>query len=170
MTSIEWLDEQIQEYVIAVDHIANTMVIQISFEEYMDFKRQAKEMHKQEIIDAATWGTLHETADKYYQETFVSKGTYVNGDIVTKDSVINELPTTTSDLIDSTIWSLPFEERMKCWDLIEKLVDESQLPQQEISDEEIEKRVKEVGAMGEYYKWGYKDAIIWYKEQLKQKL
>lgn len=34
------------------------------------------------------------------------------------------------------------------------------LPQQKILDEEIEKRVKEVGAMGEYYKWGYKDAII----------
>ena len=45
----------------------------------------------------------------------------------------------------------------------------SQLPKQEISDEEIEKRVKEVGAMGEYYKMGYKDAIIWYREQLKQR-
>ena len=44
-----------------------------------------------------------------------------------------------------------------------------ELPQQEISDEEIEKRVKEVGAMGEYYKMGYRDAIIWYREQLKQK-
>lgn len=39
----------------------------------------------------------------------------------------------------------------------------------EISDEEIEKRVKEVGAMGEYYKMGYRDAIIWYREQLKKK-
>jgi hypothetical protein len=41
-------------------------------------------------------------------------------------------------------------------------------PQTEISDEEIEKRVKEVGAMGEYYKMGYRDAIKWYREQLKQ--
>ena len=41
--------------------------------------------------------------------------------------------------------------------------------QTEISDEEIEKRVKEVGAMGEYYKMGYRDAIIWYREQLKQR-
>ena len=46
---------------------------------------------------------------------------------------------------------------------------EQQLPQQEISDEEIEKRVKEVGAMGEYYKMGYRDAIKWYREQLKCK-
>jgi hypothetical protein len=94
---------------------------------------KAKEMHKQEIINAYFQcgkdnfdhiKVINKSATDYYQETFVSKGTYVNGDIVTKDSVINELPTTTSDLIDSTIWSLPFEERMKCWDLIEKLVEE----------------------------------------------
>jgi hypothetical protein len=36
----------------------------------------------------------------------------------------DKLPTTTSDLIDSAIWSLPFDERMKCWELIEKLIDE----------------------------------------------
>jgi hypothetical protein len=35
-----------------------------------------------------------------------------------------DYPTTTSDLIDSAIWSLPFDERIKCWDLIEKLVEE----------------------------------------------
>jgi hypothetical protein len=44
-----------------------------------------------------------------------------------------------------------------------------QLPQQEISNEEIEKRVKEVGAMGDWYKMGYRDAIKWYREQLKNK-
>ena len=60
MTSIEWLDEQLQEYVIAVDHIANTMVIKISFEEYMDFKRQAKEMHR--IEHGKTWDAA---LDKY---------------------------------------------------------------------------------------------------------
>ncbi len=38
--------------------------------------------------------------------------------------VEDDVKTTTSDLIDSAIWSLPFEERMKCWDLIEKLVEE----------------------------------------------
>ena len=41
--------------------------------------------------------------------------------------------------------------------------------QTEISDEEIERRIKEVGAMGEYYKMGYRDAIKWYREQLKIK-
>lgn len=79
MTSIEWLDEQLQEYVIAADHVANTMVIQISFEEYMDLKRQAKEMHKREIIDAQSYAISHADmtnnrgyfdCEKYYQETF----------------------------------------------------------------------------------------------------
>jgi len=86
MTSIEWLDEQIQEYVIAVDHVANTMLIQISFEEYIDLKRQAKEMHKAEIIDAVLFGMQKglninkvpeidsDWVNNYYQETFVSKG------------------------------------------------------------------------------------------------
>jgi len=44
-----------------------------------------------------------------------------------------------------------------------------EFPQKEISDEEIEKRLKEVGAMGEWYKMGYIDAIKWYKEKLKSK-
>jgi hypothetical protein len=79
MTSIEWLDEQIQEYVISVDHVANTMLIQISFEDYMNFKRQAKEMHKAEIIDAFWNGdnsdctneqNSKEFAEQYYKETF----------------------------------------------------------------------------------------------------
>lgn len=41
-----------------------------------------------------------------------------------RGDVVDELPTTTSDLIDGALWPLPFEERMKAWDLIEKLVEE----------------------------------------------
>jgi len=37
----------------------------------------------------------------------------------------------------------------------------------EISDEEIEKKVKGVGAMGEYYKMGYRHGLKWYREKLK---
>jgi hypothetical protein len=44
--------------------------------------------------------------------------------IVESKMVEDDIKTTTSDLIDNAIWSLPFEERMKCWDLIEKLVEE----------------------------------------------
>jgi hypothetical protein len=36
----------------------------------------------------------------------------------------DDLPTTTTDLIDGAICSLLFDERMKCWELIEKLIEE----------------------------------------------
>jgi hypothetical protein len=50
--------------------------------------------------------------------------------------------TSTTDLIDSAIWSLSLDDKIKVWELIEQLVKESQLPQQETfgskgSDEHI---------------------------------
>jgi len=41
--------------------------------------------------------------------------------------------------------------------------------QTEISDEEIMQRLIQIGSLGEPYIQGYKDAIIWYREQLKKK-
>jgi hypothetical protein len=35
---------------------------------------QAKEMEKLQIIDAATWGTLSESAEHYYNDKYGSKG------------------------------------------------------------------------------------------------
>lgn len=32
--------------------------------------QQALEMEKEQIIDAATWGALQETGEKYYSETY----------------------------------------------------------------------------------------------------
>jgi hypothetical protein len=31
---------------------------------------QAKAMEKEQIIDAATWGGLHESAEQYYKQTY----------------------------------------------------------------------------------------------------
>ena len=128
------------------------------------------EMHFHQVDREWLIEAMVDFAQLPQQETFVSKGSYVNGDIVTKDSVINELPTTTSDLIDSAIWSLPFEERMKCWELIEKLVEESQLPQQDISDEEIldaaaKCRFNDLDISVGSFELGAR----WYREQLKLK-
>jgi len=83
--------------------------------------------------------------------------------------------TSTTDLIDAAIWSLSLDDKMKVWDLIEQLVKESQLPQQEISDEEIEKGAREWYEKEGAYSpsrialrtWCY--AIKWYREQLKSK-
>jgi hypothetical protein len=81
--------------------------------------------------------------------------------------------TSTTDLIDSAIWSLSLDDKIKVWELIEQFVKESQLPQQEISDEEIMKGAKEwYNKEGAYSAsaialktWVY--AIKWYREQLK---
>jgi hypothetical protein len=81
-TSIEWLDEQIQEYVIAADHVANTMVIQISFEEYMDLKRQAKEMHKAEIGNKLI---LDEEFNKIYSQLMRTQKLSLYDDKISND-------------------------------------------------------------------------------------
>ena len=57
MTSIEWLLNQININGFQKETI-----------------KQAKEMHKQEIIDAAERWKGTDFAERYYQETFVSKG------------------------------------------------------------------------------------------------
>ena len=72
MTAVEWLINQIKSFGI------DTKFINESIE-------QAKEMHKKEIIDAYLQGdydvydgksfyNLNKTAEQYYQETFISKG------------------------------------------------------------------------------------------------
>jgi vacuolar-type H+-ATPase subunit H len=65
MTSIEWLIDQ--------------LIPEDQHEGIMDIIEDAKEMHKQEIIDAYNKSfelrdKPYSTAEKYYQETFVSKG------------------------------------------------------------------------------------------------
>jgi hypothetical protein len=64
-TSIEWLIEQIDLHYNGENELY-----------YDDFVQQAKEMHKQEIIDALNCGYAqnfsqeYENAEQYYQETF----------------------------------------------------------------------------------------------------
>lgn len=61
MTSIEWLLEQVEH------NISKTII------------EQAKELHKQEIIEAVSFGdcrgriTTYLTEEQYYQETFKQK-------------------------------------------------------------------------------------------------
>jgi len=53
-----------------------------------------------------------------------------------------------------------------CMDCISKLIKENQ---QEISDEEIEKAVKDASERLSEYKEGLIDGAKWYREQLKQR-
>jgi hypothetical protein len=59
MTSIEWLEEKAKEFAIDLD--------------LLNYFEQAKEMHKQEIIEAYCNGNDLMGAEQYYQETFKNK-------------------------------------------------------------------------------------------------
>ena len=70
---------------------------------------------------------------------------------------------TITDQIDGIIFQLPFDDKIKLWKLIEKLVEENRT---EISDEEIEEMLFH---HSNEYAYGFKDAIKWYREQLKSR-
>ena len=58
-TSIEWLQECMQ--------------LHLTHQQQMQFEglfQQAKDMEKEQIIDAATWGALAETGEQYYKEKY----------------------------------------------------------------------------------------------------
>ena len=144
MTSIEWLIEQIKEYDFTPPSNNEEYVI-VMPKWIFDAKRdEALKMHKQEIIDAYNKSFKlrdkpYSTADKYYQETFVSKGS---------DDHISD---------------------------VSKMVE---VPQQEVSDEEIKKGGENAWSDYEYqegnlysttFRDGWLMAIKWYREQLKTK-
>jgi len=92
MTSIEWLWNEIDNLIpyegIAVSQVFNDLLV------------KAKEMHKQEIIDAYNKSfelrdKPYSTADKYYQETFVSKGSV---DHISDISKMVEVPKQEKDI------------------------------------------------------------------------
>jgi hypothetical protein len=131
MTSIEWLVEQLWNY--SEPSLTNKILID-----------KAKEMHKQEIIEAhgeeqsylqydGSWKRMN--GEQYYQETFVSKGS---------DDHISD---------------------------ISKMVEDStvMLPQQEISDEEIEKSMRKYNITDFGQMAAYITGAKWYREQLKQR-
>ena len=107
MTSIEWLIEQIESFGIDTKFINNGI-------------EQAKEMHKQEIKKSYEDGKnliqyKDEWGEKYYQETFVSKG---SDDHISDVSKMVEVPKQeiTDGEIQSTaetFWTEPSESDMK---------------------------------------------------------
>jgi hypothetical protein len=60
MTAVEWFNQQL------VDR-QNGKGDSRSWNEIL---QQAKEMEKEQIINAATWGALAETGEKYYNEKY----------------------------------------------------------------------------------------------------
>jgi hypothetical protein len=133
-TSIEWLWEEIDNLVPYQD--IN------SAQQFYGLLEKAKEMHKQEIVDAwiegessvyITTGEIYTDGDaeQYYQETFVS-----NGSDTLKDYHIVD----TNEMV--------------------------QLSQEEISDEEIENYADDHTTTLEMYV-GFIAGVKWYREKLK---
>jgi hypothetical protein len=55
-TALSWFFDNLKNHEIQAEH----------FELY----QQAKEMEKEQIVDAATWGALAETGEQYYNEKY----------------------------------------------------------------------------------------------------
>jgi succinate dehydrogenase/fumarate reductase flavoprotein subunit len=73
-TAIEWLEEELQEYIISQDVAANNLVIQISLKEYKDLKKSAKQIERDDIVEAFNEGALDglQLGEEYYNQTFNS--------------------------------------------------------------------------------------------------
>jgi len=59
-TAVEWFEDIIK------GSIQDKLVIEV----LTSIFNQAKAMEKEQIIDAATWGGLHESAEQYYKQTY----------------------------------------------------------------------------------------------------
>ena len=146
MTSIEKVFNELEEQALFYRSLNNEMNISISASDYLDIKRLAKEMHKQELFEYWQGGINctevgGKSFDQYYQETFGSKG-----------SGMSEKPNnhTNSEIPNHIVES-------------NKMV--------EISDEEIEKGANYFyPLLGEQSKKAlWINGCKWYREQLKQK-
>ena len=83
MTAVEWLAEQLEEKGKVSEHTKSRILeFKIDVSDYLDLKRQAKEMEKQQIIDAYKIGECEvglmivNKPEQYYNETYGSKGSY----------------------------------------------------------------------------------------------
>jgi len=71
-TAIEWLDEQLQ--IMDSKSFNNLIQIEMGRDNYKQVIEQAKEMEKQQIIQASCCGGDGESeAEQYYNETFKSE-------------------------------------------------------------------------------------------------
>jgi hypothetical protein len=144
MTSIDWLIKEL--FLEDTIYRYNLKVIE-----------QAKEMHKQEIIDAIEDGR-YEFGYEYYNDTFVSKGSDALKDYHIVD---------TNEMVELPQHPPVFSENGNelLFDKEGKLIKENQ---QEISDEEIEEEISK-RYMHPTQDYAWRDACKWYREQLKQR-
>jgi len=153
MTSIEWLIEEMMSKGFFKESVTLTNI------DHLQYK--AEEMHKQEIIETYRFALSDEYvigSEKYYQETFVSKGsddTFKVWECCGMEECICKHPSVISENGNELLFD-------KEGNLIKELL------KQEISDEDIEKASNEaflkIDERSEFFKMGAK----WYREQLKK--
>jgi predicted DNA binding CopG/RHH family protein len=76
-TAVDYLIEELDEQVYRIDHKDNRINISISFEDMMTLKKQAKQMEKEQIVEAFYEGMKTNPFDPnrgrgtmYYNETY----------------------------------------------------------------------------------------------------
>ena len=168
MTSIEWLIEEMfkQGYFDGNKPLTFTNLDHL--------QQQAKEMHKQEIIDAHIEGQplyscQSEKAEQYYQETFVSKGS--DDHIVDTNEMI--YPKTAFEILQPKLTiadTLEFREK-HLPEILDAMEEYATSSQTEISDEEIEKEARDYDNSVIYGPplLHFEQGAFWYREQLKQR-
>jgi hypothetical protein len=146
-----------------------------SIEKIKELLEQAKEMHKQEIIDAyfeGAYGGDNISGEKYYQETFVSKGSDETKEESLVEKMIPHQLKYNLDVMEKLASTLPQQE-ISDDQAIKLLQDMNKQPMRfhcvpkEISDEEIEKAAAHHEPMVTRRAWV--SACKWYREQLKNK-
>ena len=170
-TSIEWLIEELEG---SFSIIARA----VGVKKYNEIVKNAIEMHKQEIIDAAERWKETDFAERYYEETFVSKGgdTLKDYHIVDTNEMVevhpleilrNKIKCEISELEPLSKYSAGYKQAFI--DVENMIMDMlAQLPQQEISDEEIEKEAYKISNDIDRHIYFVEGAKL-YREQLKLK-
>ena len=174
MTSIEWLFEQLEKKgdMRETPSIRN-LQLNIDTSDYLELKRLAKEMHRLEIGGAQSYAISNADndngyfdCDKYYQKTFVSKGS--DEHIVDTNEMI--YPKTAFEILQPKLTiadTLEFREK-HLPEILDAMEEYATFSQTEISNEEIENVAWEKYT-GDSARLAWVEAIKWYREQLKQK-
>ena len=157
MTAVNWLEQQIKD----TFYVAEASEMAKRFEGIFE---QAKEMEKQQIIDAYSNGSndrLRNTINDYYNETYGSKGSETTSSQT--ESVKNQVIKILNDI--DYRYELKGDADWLMNEILDRLENMPTSSQTEISDEEIEQYAKRNAF--QYYE--FITGAKWYREQLKQK-
>ena len=175
MTAVEWLINQLHKKQYG-DYP------ELSYNKMFD---QAKEMEKQQIIDAVE-DCNYGNGNDYYNETYGSKGSDehivdTNEMVSSQTEIAMIIPEAISILKIHQKWRLGADivmiepkELTKALDVLinyhTDIMNETLSSQTEISDEEIMEAIDELLTDGQSPSWeyGFEQGAKWYREQLKQ--